>query len=177
MKTVADTVTSTPGKETRETAKEFAECLSFFSNIFNSEVWCDYSAQSTEFSEWLCHRRELNISLTAGGASAASHGGRPNGDPAGAVPVAERSEACGIESRDDAPRRMAMRHPGERGAVKCLAEQSRLKRSFTKAQAGRPWIHDVFRPCGTQAPLRQGIVPACAGVKRYAPRNAINTVL
>ena len=155
MKTVADTVTSTPGKETRETAKEFAECLSFFSNIFNSEVWCDYSAQSTEFSEWLCHRRELNISLTAGGASAASHGGRPNGDPAGAVPVAERSEACGIESRDDAPRRMAMRHPGERGAVKCLAEQSRLKRSFTKAQAGRPWIHDVFRPCGTQAPLRQ----------------------
>ena len=43
---------------------------------------------------------------------------------------------------------MVMRHGGGRGAVKCHAERSRVKRSFTKAQASRPWIHVAFRPCG-----------------------------
>ena len=172
MKTVADTVTSTPGKETRETAKEFAECLSFFSNIFNSEVWCDYSAQSTEFSEWLCHRRELNISLTAGGASVASHGGRPNGDPAGAVPVAERSEACGIESRDDAPRRMAMRHLPEQGASLWADEPH-------KAQAIRPCIHGAFLPlwntgrlCGNECCRWTGDTPAPRYLRRISRKAA-----
>ena len=60
-------------------------------------------------------------------------------------------------------------------AVKCHAERSRVKRSFTKAQASRPWIHALsplspfvrllrrlttaVRPCGTRAALRQRTLP------------------
>ena len=43
----------------------------------------------------------LNITLTAGGASVASYGGRAEGRAA--FPLAESSRLTGIESRDDAP--------------------------------------------------------------------------
>ena len=48
------------------------------------------------------------ITLTAGGASATSHGGRPDADPQEAAPVARQREACGIESRMTTSRRMVM---------------------------------------------------------------------
>ena len=54
-----------------------------------------FAALSRTLFPPLCSRIVLKTTLTAGGASVASHEGRPNGGPAGAVPVAERSEADG----------------------------------------------------------------------------------
>ena len=47
---------------------------------------------------------------------------------------------------------MVMRHGGGE-------ERSRVKRSFTKAQASRPWMHDAFVRVEHGLSLRQWILP------------------
>ena len=78
----------------------------------------------------LCCRTVLNITLTAGGASVASYGGRAEGRAA--FPLAESSRLTGIESRDDAPRRMVMRHGG---GTECERSVFRAKRKRERVSA------------------------------------------
>ena len=74
----------------------------------------------------------------------------------------------------------------------CLAERSRGKRSFTKAQASQPWIHALSllspfvrllrrlttaaRPCGTRAALRQRMLKPMPE-QRHVTHSAVNTIL
>ena len=109
------------------------------------------------YQNWLYYSVVLIITLTAGGTRVSAYGATT-------------------------PRRMVMRHLGGRGAVKCHAERSRVKRSFTKAQASQPWIHVALsllspfvrllrrlttaaRPCGTRAAFAATNVAARAVVK------------
>ena len=121
------------------------------------------------YQNWLYYSVVLIITLTAGGTRVSAYGATP-------------------------PRRMVMRHLGGRGAVKCHAERSRVKRSFTKAQASQPWIHVALsllspfvrllrrlttaaRPCGTRAAFAATNVADHAGAKAHVTHSAINPIL
>ena len=80
--------------------------------------------------------------------------------PQGPCPLSGGARLTGIESRDDAPPphgNAAWRGGEER--KKRFAERSRAKRSFTKAQAGRPWTHAAFARVEHGRPLRQRMLP------------------
>ena len=76
------------------------------------------------------------------------------------------------------PRRMAMRHGGgARSGRKGSRSGAFGRLCRTKAQAGRPWIHAAFRPCGTRAAFAATNVAAHAGAKEHVTHKAINTIL
>ena len=89
--------------------------------------------------------------------------------PQGPCPLSGEARLTGIESRDDAPP-AAWQCGMERGEErkKRFAERSRAKRSFTKAQAGRPWIHAAFAATS---------VAAHAGAKEHVTHRTINIIL
>ena len=121
---------------------------------------------------WLCRRMRRTPGRTT-----MQHGGGTDrtAAPQGPCPLPSTARRTGIGSRDDAPppHGHAARSAGaafsaqnaseseyrqsrsrgiRRSRKKGLAERSRVKRSFTKAQASRPWIHAAFGPCGHGLP-------------------------
>ena len=127
-------------------------------------------------------------------------GGDRTAAPQGPCPLPGGAGLAGIESRDDdpPPHGHAARSAGaafsaqnaseseyrqsrsrviRRSRKKGFAERSRVKRSFTKAQASRPRRHAGFRPCGARAVFAATYVAAWAGAKPYVPHSGISTVL
>ena len=158
----------------------------------------------------LCHRTVLKLSLTAGGTRVSAFGGRPNAAPQGPCPLPSGARLTGIESRDDDPPPhghaawrghgvRARRFPRKTQARASIGNADRAssggrgsnasrsgafgRRSRTKAQASRPWIHGTLsllspfvrllrrlttaaRPCGTRAAFAATSVAARAGKAR-----------
>ncbi len=78
-----------------------------------------------------------NISLTAGGASVASHGGRSEGRAA--FPLAGSSRLTGIKSNATTPRRMVMRHGGRHGVrARRFPRKTQARASIGNAHRASP---------------------------------------
>ena len=140
-----------------------------------------------------CSGIVLNITLTAGGASATSHGGRPDGGPAGGRARCRAARGLRHREQDDDFPPHGHGHGGGREAVKCHAERNRVKRSFM-TQAIRSWIHaassplppfarlrrrlpTAARPHGTRAAFAATCAAARAAAKIHVTHSATNSVL
>ena len=66
---------------------------------------------------------------------------------------------------------------GARSGRKGSRSGAFVRQSRTKAQAGRPWVHAAFRPCGTRAVFAATNIAAHAGAKACAAHSAVNTIL
>ena len=131
-----------------------------------------------------CCRIVLNITLTAGGTPRQRRMERR--PPADLLPFVARNHARQAKpDRALAPLSMlaTLAPPAANAAWRGARSGRKGSRSGafgrlcrTKAQAGRPWIHAAFRPCGTRAAFAATHVAARAGVKEHVTHRAINTV-
>ena len=133
----------------------------------------------------LCCRIVLNIPLTAGGAPRQRRMERR--PPADLLPFVARNHARQAKpDRALAPLSMlaTLAPPAANAAWRGARSGRKGSRSGafgrlcrTKAQAGRPWIHAAFRPCGTRAAFAATNVAAHAAAKAHITHNAVNTIL
>ena len=146
-----------------------------------------------------CCRVVLNVSLIAGGASAAAFEVCRRFRRSRAHCLAERGSRAS-RAEMTTRRRMVMRHgvrarrfprKTQAGASVGKAAQASsggrgrkgsrsgafMRQSRPEAQASRPWIHAAVGPCGTRAVLAATNVAAHAGGKEHVTHRAINTVL
>ena len=124
-----------------------------------------------------CCRIVLNITLTAGGTPRQLRMERR--PPADLLPFVARNHARQAKpDRALAPLSMlaTLAPPAANAAWRGARSGAFGRLCRTKAQAGRPWIHAAFRPCGTRAAFAATNVAAHAGVKEHSTHRAINTV-
>ena len=135
----------------------------------NGRNLVDGVVREARFCNRTCHARSrivLNMTLTAGGASVASHGAMlPAAWSCGMEGARSASAAFSARSASGSGYRQRRSSVIRRSRKKGFAERSRVKRSVTKAQASRPWVHAAF--AATNAAAR-------AGANQYASGNTLN---
>ena len=144
-----------------------------------------FAALSRTLFPPLCSRIVLKTTLTAGGTPRQRRMERR--PPADLLPFIARNHARQAKpDRALAPLSMlaTLAPPAANAAWRGARSGRKGSRSGafgrlcrTKAQAGRPWIHAAFRPCGTRAAFAATFVAAHAGVKEHVTHRAINTIL
>ena len=140
---------------------------------------------TTERHHSLCCRIVLKTTLTAGGTPRQRRMERR--PPADLLPFVARNHARQAKpDRALAPLSMlaTLAPPAANAAWRGARSGRKGSRSGafgrlcrTKAQAGRPWVHAAFRPCGTRAVFAATNIAAHAGAKACAAHSAVNTIL
>ena len=137
-----------------------------------------FAALSRTLFPPLCSRIVLKTTLTAGGTPRQRRMERR--PPADLLPFVARNHARQAKpDRALAPLSMlaTLAPPAANAAWRGARSGAFVRQSRTKAQAGRPWVHAAFRPCGTRAVFAATNIAAHAGAKACAAHSAVNTIL